>query len=111
MGELELLLQYLEQAVAKIDSAVQQGAAPKDRMKRLLTAKDKRAALLEMAGACLISLGTSKPCDIWQDSLESCLASMAAEHGMVWLMVLSIWHMCRQQRDRQAAHRPAAAEH
>lgn len=50
VGELELLQQYLEQAVAKIDSAVQQSTAPKDRMKRLLTAKDKRATLLEMAG-------------------------------------------------------------
>ena len=50
VGELELLQQYLEGAVAKIDSAVQQGAAPKERMMRLLTSKDKRATLLEMAG-------------------------------------------------------------
>ena len=57
MGELELLLQYLEQAVAKIDSAVQQSTAPIDRMKRLLTAKDKRATLLQMAGALIFTWG------------------------------------------------------
>ncbi len=50
MSELELLQGYLKQAVDKIDSEVQGKVAPMERMRRLLTAKDKRATLLEMAG-------------------------------------------------------------
>lgn len=53
MSELELLQSYLKQAVEKIDSEVQGKVAPMVRMKRLLTAKDKRATLLEMAGLSL----------------------------------------------------------
>ncbi len=51
VGELELLQQYLEGAAVKIDADVAQKVAPLERMRRLLTAPDKRATLLEMAGA------------------------------------------------------------
>ena len=50
LGELELLQQYLQGAVAKVDAQVASKVAPLERMRRLLTAPDKRATLLEMAG-------------------------------------------------------------
>ncbi|KAK9909063.1 hypothetical protein WJX75_006635 [Coccomyxa subellipsoidea] len=50
VAELELLLNYLKGAVEKLDSAVQGKVTPLERMKKLLTSKDKKATLLEMAG-------------------------------------------------------------
>lgn len=46
-----MLLNYLKGAVEKLDSAVQGKVTPLERMKKLLTSKDKKATLLEMAGA------------------------------------------------------------
>ena len=53
VGELELLQQYLQTAAAKVDTDVASKVAPLERMRRLLTAPDKRATLLDMAGALL----------------------------------------------------------
>ncbi len=50
VAELELLMNYLKGAVQKLDSAVEGKVAPLERMKKLLTSKDKKATLLEMAG-------------------------------------------------------------
>ena len=50
VAELEMLQEYLKDATAKLDSQIQGKVAPLERMKRLLTAKDKKATLLEMAG-------------------------------------------------------------
>lgn len=42
-----------QEAVAAVEAAAQSLAAPQDRLKRLLEAKDKKAMLLEMAGGWL----------------------------------------------------------
>lgn len=49
-AELEMLRDYIKDSVAKLDSQIQGKVAPLERMKRLLTAQDKKATLLEMAG-------------------------------------------------------------
>ena len=50
VAELEMLQEYLRDALAKLDSQIEGKVAPLERMKRLLTAQDKKATLLEMAG-------------------------------------------------------------
>lgn len=50
VAELEMLQEYLKDALVKLDSQIEGKVAPLERMKKLLTAKDKRATLLEMAG-------------------------------------------------------------
>ncbi len=50
VAELEMLQEYLKDSIAKLDSQIQGKVAPLERMKRLLTSKDKKATLLEMAG-------------------------------------------------------------
>ena len=54
VAELEMLQEYLKDATAKLDSQIQGKVAPLERMKRLLTAKDKKATLLEMAGRHIV---------------------------------------------------------
>jgi len=51
VAELEMLRDFLKQAIAAFDAQAAALAAPAERMRKLLTAKDKRATLLEMAGA------------------------------------------------------------
>jgi hypothetical protein len=51
VAELELLREFLTDAVAAFDAKAAALAAPAERMRKLLTSKDKRATLLEMAGA------------------------------------------------------------
>lgn len=50
LAELEGLRAYLNAAAAAVDSATALVAAPADRLKALLAAPDKKAALLELAG-------------------------------------------------------------
>lgn len=50
LAELEGLRDFLRDGVQQVDAQTQKLAAPVDRMKQLLTAKDKKAMLLEMAG-------------------------------------------------------------
>lgn len=50
VAELEALQEFLKDAVAAFDAQQATIVAPLDRMKLLLTSKDKRATLLEMAG-------------------------------------------------------------
>ena len=50
VAELEMLQGYLKDALVKLDSQIEGKVAPLERMKRLLTAPDKKATLLEMAG-------------------------------------------------------------
>ena len=45
-----MLQEYLKDALAKLDNQIEGKVAPLERMKRLLTAQDKKATLLEMAG-------------------------------------------------------------
>jgi hypothetical protein len=51
VAELEMLRDFLKGAVEAFDAQAAALAAPAARMRKLLTAKDKRATLLEMAGA------------------------------------------------------------
>jgi hypothetical protein len=51
VAELETLRTYLEEAVEAIDAAVKATSTAADRMKQLLEAKDKRAAILALAEA------------------------------------------------------------
>jgi len=51
VAELEMLRDFLKNAVQAFDAQAAALAAPAARMRKLLTAKDKRATLLEMAGA------------------------------------------------------------
>ena len=50
VAELESLQEFLKDAVADFDAQQATIVAPLDRMKLLLTSKDKRTTLLEMAG-------------------------------------------------------------
>jgi len=50
VAELEGLQTFLKDATALIDDRAQQLAKPMERMKKLLSAQDKRAMLMEMAG-------------------------------------------------------------
>lgn len=54
-----MLQVYLRDALAKLDSQIEGKVAPLERMKRLLTAQDKKATLLEMAGT---HSGPSRTC-------------------------------------------------
>ncbi|PSC72568.1 hypothetical protein C2E20_4310 [Micractinium conductrix] len=51
LAELETLRDYLNEAVEAVEKAAATLAAPQDRLKKLLEAKDKKAVLLEMAAA------------------------------------------------------------
>lgn len=51
LSELETLRDYLKAAVEAVDTAAASLAAPQERLKKLLEAKDKKAVLLEMAAA------------------------------------------------------------
>lgn len=51
LAELELLRQYLEEAAQAVDKAVDSTSSAVDRMKKLLSAKDKKAMIIEMAEA------------------------------------------------------------
>lgn len=50
VAELEGLRDFLADAIVKIDEQAKKMAAPKERLTQLLSSKDKRATLLEMAG-------------------------------------------------------------
>ena len=51
MAELQGLRDYLVQAIKDVDGRMQALTAPRERVMKLLQAQDKRAALLQMAGA------------------------------------------------------------
>ncbi|GLI61874.1 hypothetical protein VaNZ11_004384 [Volvox africanus] len=51
LAELDTLRQYLEEAVEAVDKAVVKTASATDRLKKLLTSKDKKETILEMAAA------------------------------------------------------------
>jgi hypothetical protein len=51
LAELETLRDFLKEAVEAVDNAATAVAAAPERMRKLLVAKDKKAMLLEMAGA------------------------------------------------------------
>ncbi|KAG2483075.1 hypothetical protein HYH03_018056 [Edaphochlamys debaryana] len=51
LAELDTLRQYLEEGVEAIDKAVGKTASAAERLKKLLTAKDKKECILEMAAA------------------------------------------------------------
>ncbi|EFJ50247.1 hypothetical protein VOLCADRAFT_80381 [Volvox carteri f. nagariensis] len=51
LAELETLRQYLEEAVEAVDKAVVKTASAAERLKKLLTAKDKKETILEMVAA------------------------------------------------------------
>ena len=50
IAELESLQTFLKEATALIDSRTQALAAPTERLRKLLSAKDKKATLMDMAG-------------------------------------------------------------
>ncbi|GLC35461.1 hypothetical protein PLESTB_000204700 [Pleodorina starrii] len=51
LAELDTLRQYLEEAVEALDKAVVKTASAADRLKKLLTSRDKKETILEMAAA------------------------------------------------------------
>ena len=51
MAELQGLRDYLVQAINDIDSKMKELTAPRERVMKLLQAQDKKAVLLQMAGA------------------------------------------------------------
>ena len=54
LAELEGLRAYLQEGVEAVEAAAANLAAPQDRLRRLLEATDKKATLLEMAGAWVL---------------------------------------------------------
>ncbi|KAK9834063.1 hypothetical protein WJX81_006953 [Elliptochloris bilobata] len=50
LAELERLQEFLQAAVAAVDATVAARSAPAERLRRLLSAPDKKATLLQMAG-------------------------------------------------------------
>lgn len=67
LAELELLRQYLEEAAEAVDKAVGATSTAVERMKKLLTAKDKRATIIEMAEANEIDVPLM---DLLQQNIE-----------------------------------------
>jgi MFS superfamily sulfate permease-like transporter len=61
-------LQYLEEASAAVDKAVELNITAVERMKKLLTAKDKKAMILEMAEANEIDVALL---DLLQQNIEA----------------------------------------
>lgn len=57
IAELETLRQYLEEAVEAVDKAVTKTASAADRLKKLLTSRDKKQTILDMAAANEIDMG------------------------------------------------------
>ncbi|KAK9843266.1 hypothetical protein WJX74_009460 [Apatococcus lobatus] len=51
VAELEGLQQFLKEGTAAVDAAAKEMAAPAERMRALLSSKDKKAALLDLASA------------------------------------------------------------
>ena len=49
VAELEGLQQFLNEGIAAVDAAAKEMAAPADRIRELLSSKDKKAALLDLA--------------------------------------------------------------
>ncbi|GAB4813192.1 hypothetical protein N2152v2_000238 [Parachlorella kessleri] len=68
LAELEALRDFLKEAVAAVDKTVSSVTAPQERMVKLLQAKDKKATLLEMAGAGEIDQGLF---DLLQQNIDS----------------------------------------
>jgi hypothetical protein len=56
IAELQLLQDYLVNAIQEVDARTKSVLAPLDRMRKLLSAKDKRETLLQMAGDNPLSL-------------------------------------------------------
>lgn len=50
LAELESLRDFLKETLTLLDKRTQEMAAPAERLKALLMSKDKKAAILEMAG-------------------------------------------------------------
>lgn len=50
LAELESLREFLKETLTLLDKRTQEMAAPAERLKALLMSKDKKAAILEMAG-------------------------------------------------------------
>ena len=62
LAELEGLRDFLATAIAKVDEQAKSMAAPAERLRQLLSAPDKRATLLQMAGMlCRIKLSCRLP--------------------------------------------------
>eukprot|EP00879_Flechtneria_rotunda_P002469 GHRR01002666.1.p1 GENE.GHRR01002666.1~~GHRR01002666.1.p1 ORF type:complete len:263 (+),score=57.60 GHRR01002666.1:92-880(+) len=74
LAELETLRQYLEEGKEAVDKAVQANISAVDRMKKLLSAKDKKAMILEMAEANEIDVALM---DLLQQNIDA--ARMAAQ--------------------------------
>lgn len=53
IAELESLQNFLKEGITAIDSRTSALAAPTERLRKLLTAKDKKATINEMAGKIL----------------------------------------------------------
>ena len=51
LAEMERLQEFLQAAVEAVDETVAAKSAPADRLRKLLSAPDKKATLLQMAGA------------------------------------------------------------
>jgi len=72
VAELEGLQTFLKDATALIDDRAQQLAKPMERMKKLLSAQDKRAMLMEMAGNNEIDQGLL---DLLQQNIHAARAA------------------------------------
>ena len=57
VAELEGLQQFLNEGIAAVDAAAKEMAAPADRIRELLSSKDKKAALLDLASTSFTPLG------------------------------------------------------
>lgn len=53
VAELEGLQQFLQEGIAAVDTAAKEMAAPADRIRELLSSKDKKATLLDLASTSL----------------------------------------------------------
>lgn len=78
VAELSMLQQYLEEALAALDAVTKTMTAPADRLRRLLTAKDKAAMLYEMAGAwrAWLCVGLPTPCATGNNEIDQPLIEL-----------------------------------
>lgn len=73
LAELESLREFLKETISLLDSRTQQIAAPAERLRSLLMSKDKKATILEMAGALLRASLAPKHLQLQHSALPCCI--------------------------------------
>lgn len=86
VAELEGLQQFLKEGIAAVDAAAKEMAAPADRIRELLSSKDKKATLLDLASASFSLESSTKAHPVhlqgppWQSPPQGILYTGMSQH-------------------------------